>query len=612
MHDAGTPAPIEALMLAGHRRVLELIARGAPATDTLAAVARFAEEVLPEMLASILAYDQVDGVLRRGGYGRLPASFAEAVDGMIPSAASGSCGTAAFRRERVVSHDIANDPLWDGHRELAASYGIAAGWSTPLLDPERGELLGVFGMYYRTPRRPSDTELVLVDDLASLATVALKQHHDEERLRREALHDPLTGLANRRRIRELIARGNDASGGDPAYQRTIAMFDFEQVRRFDGQFGRLLGDRRLVEITFQLQETLGIATLARFEGDLFAALIDAPDDAARLAIERALAAFTLPISFPGTDVRAAVGVGVVHVHGDVDDVDELLYHATEATRRSTQMGGGRIVVFGNDERKAASQRRRIERLLFGLISAEQVVAHYQPIVDLVSGRPIGLEALARLEGDGVADVSPAVFIPVAEESNLIEAIGAAMLRRSCEAMAEHRRELDGLTVHVNVSVRQLMSPHFTTEAAAMLVKYGLNPKRVCFEVTESQWLDRTSPARATLAELRRRGFRLALDDFGTGYASLSYLQELPFSEVKYDGSFVAKLGTDSTAPALSAAVLGMAHACGMTMIAESVETAEQAEILRSVGYEAAQGWFFGPAMPLDELLVWLADRRNAA
>jgi diguanylate cyclase (GGDEF)-like protein len=591
-------------MLAGQRRVLELIARGAPPTDTLSAVAKFAEEIIPGLLASILAYDRVDGVLRRGGYASLPASFAEAVDGLVPGPASGSCGTAAFRREQVISDDIANDPLWAGFHEFAESYGIAAGWSTPLVGAEDGELLGVFGMYYRTPRRPTEAELVIVADLASLATIALQRHHEEERQRREALNDPLTGLANRRRIRDLLVAGN----GTRPQQRTVALLDFEQVRRFDGQFGRLLGDRRLVEIAFQLQGSLGSATLARFEGDIFAALIEAPDDRARSVVEGALDAFSLPISFPGTDLRGAVGVGMVHIHGDIDDVDELLYHATEATRRSTQMGGGRVVIFGDDERRAASQRRRIERLLFGLISDERVVAHFQPIVSLSTGRTIGLEALARLEGDDVADVSPAVFIPVAEESNLIEAIGTAMLRRACEALAGHRNELEGLTMHVNVSVRQLMNPSFTTEAAAVVVKYGLHPRRICFEITESQWLDRTSPARATIDELRRRGFRIALDDFGTGYASLSYLQELPFTEVKYDGVFVARLGIDEPATALCAAARSMAHACGMTMIAESVETAEQAAILRDLGYDAAQGWHFGSVMPLEELLAWLSAR----
>jgi len=604
MSNASAPLPIEASMLAGQRRVLELIARGAPPIDTLSAVAKFAEEIIPGLLASILAFDRVDGVLRRGGYASLPASFAEAVDGLVPGPATGSCGTAAFRREQVISDDIANDPLWAGFHEFAESYGIAAGWSTPLLGADDGELLGVFGMYYRTPRRPTEAELVIVADLASLATIALQRHHEEERQRREALNDPLTGLANRRRIRELLVAGN----GKSPQQRTVALLDFEQVRRFDGQFGRLLGDRRLVEIAFQLQGSLGSATLARFEGDVFAALIDAPDDRARSVVEGALDAFSLPISFPGTDLRGAVGVGMVHIHGDVDDVDELLYHATEATRRSTQMGGGRVVIFGDDERRAASQRRRIERLLFGLISDERVVAHFQPIVSLSTGHTIGLEALARLEGDDVADISPAVFIPVAEESNLIEAIGTAMLRRSCEALAGHRNELEGLTMHVNVSVRQLMNPSFTTEAAAVVVKYGLHPRRICFEITESQWLDRTSPARATIDELRRRGFRIALDDFGTGYASLSYLQELPFTEVKYDGVFVARLGIDEPATALCAAARSMAHACGMTMIAESVETAEQAAILRDLGYDAAQGWHFGSVMPLEELLAWLSAR----
>jgi diguanylate cyclase (GGDEF)-like protein len=604
MSNASAPLPIEASMLAGQRRVLELIARGAPPIDTLSAVAKFAEEMIPGLLASILAYDRVDGVLRRGGYASLPASFAEAVDGLVPGPVAGSCGTAAFRREQVISDNIANDPLWAGFHEFAESYGIAAGWSTPLVGAEDGELLGVFGMYYRTPRRPTEAELVIVADLASLATIALQRHHEEERQRREALNDPLTGLANRRRIRDLLVAGN----GTRPQQRTVALLDFEQVRRFDGQFGRLLGDRRLVEIAFQLQGSLGSATLARFEGDIFAALIEAPDDRARSVVEGALDAFSLPISFPGTDLRGAVGVGMVHIHGDIDDVDELLYHATEATRRSTQMGGGRVVIFGDDERRAASQRRRIERLLFGLISDERVVAHFQPIVSLSTGRTIGLEALARLEGDDVADVSPAVFIPVAEESNLIEAIGTAMLRRACEALAGHRNELEGLTMHVNVSVRQLMNPSFTTEAAAVVVKYGLHPRRICFEITESQWLDRTSPARATIDELRRRGFRIALDDFGTGYASLSYLQELPFTEVKYDGVFVARLGIDEPATALCAAARSMAHACGMTMIAESVETAEQAAILRNLGYDAAQGWHFGSVMPLEELLAWLSAR----
>ena len=598
-------------IFAGQQRILELIARGAHPREVLSAIAVLAERSVPDLLASILIFDRQSGTLRSGGRGKLAASFADIIDGLEPGPVTGSCGTAAFRRKRVITPDVANDPLWAPFLPVAQQYGIAGAWSTPLIDAENGSLLGVFGMYYPTPRTPTDDELKVADHFAHLATVALLRDRLDERQRYQVMHDPITDLGNRRFLRDQLSHSRSTSQiNKPA---TVVLFDFEQARRNDQRFGRLLGDRRLVEIGFRLQNLLPDATLARLEGDHFVAVVHQPDEEALAVIESTVGAFTLPVSLPGVDIRQSLAVGAVPLHVGLTDIDEILYHATEATRRSKEMGGGRVVVFDEGERAASVERRRIESLLIGLLAENRVVPHFQPIVNLATGRPVAFEALARLHGPDVADISPGVFIPIAEESHLIDAIGMSILRASCKAMADNPTAFGDVVINVNVSVRQLMSPSFPFDAVSIARKFCIEPRQICFEITESQWLDRNSPARGAMLALRRDGFGLALDDFGTGYASLSYLQELPFSSVKNDGSFIRRLGTSTAAAAMCEAALSMAHACGMSITAECVETEEQATILREMGYQFAQGYLFGRPMPLAAAIEWLSerDRRTA-
>ena len=253
-------------LLQGQQRVLELVASGAPLSETLTAIARFSEEAIPAMMASLLIFDPDTESLRKGGYGRLPASFQDAIDGMKPGPVSGSCGTAAFRSQRVISHDVRVDPLWEPFVQFAGMYGIVSAWSTPLKDA-KGNLLGVFGMYYGDCREPSEQDLQLVDHFTHLASIAVERfRYDAEREKR-ATQDALTGLANRLALQHFAAALSDNPANDGATY-TVALLDLDHFKLHNDTLGQRLSDQLLAQAATRMKATLGeVPLLSRFGGD---------------------------------------------------------------------------------------------------------------------------------------------------------------------------------------------------------------------------------------------------------------------------------------------------------------------------------------------------------
>ena len=263
------------------------------------------------------------------------------------------------------------------------------------------------------------------------------------------------------------------------------------------------------------------------------------------------------------------------------------------------------MVFGESERAKLVGRRQVARLLKEALEDDRVEPWLQPIVSLPAGGAVSLEVLARLKGTGVAGISPAVFIPIAEESSLIDTLGLSVLRFAFRTLAERATLLAGCTLHVNVSTRQLLRGTLCDRAVELSREFGVTTDRITLEVTESQWLESESPAREQLLQLREAGFRLALDDFGSGYASLNQLLTIPFDMVKMDRSFTAQLVQGPRGRALCDVALSMATACGMPAVAEGVETPQQAQALTQMGFQLGQGYLWAKPMPLNDALAWL-------
>ena len=594
-------------LLAAQQRLLELVARGATVHETLDAISRFGEDTLPEMMASVLIFDPDAQTLRKGGYGRkLRPEFQQAIDGMSPGPQAGSCGTAAFRSKRVVSYDVALDPLWEPFRPFAASHGIRSAWSTPLIDSQ-GQLLGVFGMYYSDCREPSEVDLTLVDHVAHLAAIAIERDRNETERARRASTDFLTGFGNRRRLTDLAEK----VASDPLAQgkeQSIAIFDIDHFRLHNDLVGQVAADDLIRTSAKRIAAALaGAGSLVRYGGDQFAALLPLPLDEARSIANAVVEAARA--SDEGNAGTLTFSAGLARWVPGETAFDVAASYALEAVDQAKRLGRDRCVVYDERQSAGAVQRGAVARLLKQALDDDALEAHYQPIIRLEDGSLKGFELLARLRGPARSELLPGVFIPVAEQSNLIDVIGTRVLRHAFRAISENAALFAGLTVSVNVSFRQLLRNGMAEETTAMAAAFGVSPEQVVLEVTESEWLDSDTPAPEVLLALKRAGFGLALDDFGTRHAALSHLQTIPFDHVKIDRSFTMQLDETPQGRALCEAVIAMSSAFGMKVTAEGVETETQAAALRAMGCQHGQGYLWGRPAPLSEALLLLGGPR---
>lgn len=600
-------------LLRGQQAVLEMVAGAKPLDQSLRAIAEFSESCLPEMLASILYYNPADRCLRRGGYGRLPQTFQEAVDGLVPGPKSGSCGTCAFRGARVISEDVFTDPLWEDFHAFCRLYGIRSAWSTPLMSPTDGSLLGVFGMYYPDSRVPSAADLELVDHFTHLASLATERHRRDEERRRQAWEDALTGLGNRHQLQARAGSILDQCRreGSPL---CLAFLDLDHFKLFNDSFGHHLGDKLLQLVSRKLQEDLQpFELLTRFGGDEFVALIKATPEQASERLEnlsRKLA--SQPLEVEHAPARLSLSTGLVDCALVDWDLARAIVQADTAARRAKETGRNRTVQVDKAQLDEVQARLKVAQQLEDATRYGLINPHGQPIVDLRTGAPIGMEMLFRPSAGVLEGVSPQRCIQVAEETGLIDPIGLRMLQSACALLRNPRVANSQMVVNVNLSVHQLMREQLVHQASALIEAEGVDAHRICLEITESHWLDTDGPSRRVLTRLLDRGFLLALDDFGTGYASLVLLRAFPFNHVKVDRSFVQGLGQSQEATALCRAMLEMGKACGLQVTAEGVETEDQRRILTELGYIRGQGYLFSRPKPEAELPHLLQQMLNSS
>ncbi|MFN7150097.1 MAG: putative bifunctional diguanylate cyclase/phosphodiesterase [Microthrixaceae bacterium] len=439
----------------------------------------------------------------------------------------------------------------------------------------------------------------------------------EESLEQQATHDPLTGLPNRLLLFERIRRAL-AGLRDVGARHSVALLfiDLDHFKHVNDNLGHELGDRILAEVAQRILSVVRPGdTVARFGGDEFVVLcerLEQPEDAVVIA-HRIDDALGPPARIDGRELQLGASIGISYA--DVDDVDPsaMLRDADTAMYRAKVAGRGRWVVFDEALRQQAHDRRRVETALRTSRHGDDLELRYQPVVDLRTRRVTGVETLLRWRHGGEL-MSPAQFIPVAEETGLIVPMGAWVLRTAC-AQAARWQQLPGwsdLEVAVNVSARQVEQDEFATVVAEIIEATGLAGGSLWLEITESALLDDVQTARTRLDVLRALGARIALDDFGTGYSSLTYLRRFPVDAVKLDQSFVQGIGVDAGDAAIVEAVVGLAVALGKVCIAEGVETADQADALTALGCDSAQGYLFSEPLTADEVteLLVAATRRS--
>ncbi len=427
----------------------------------------------------------------------------------------------------------------------------------------------------------------------------------EARIAHMAHHDALTGLPNRLRLRERLEQeltARDRVGGWLA----VLCLDLDHFKNVNDTLGHPAGDALLQEVAERLRRTLrGVDTVARLSGDEFAVIVPSSGSIREICplAERLLRAIGEPYSIEGHRIVINASLGIALAPTDGTCADALLKNADMALYEAKGDGRGAVRFFERAMHDRLQSRRAMEMDLRQALERRELEVFYQPIYDLGAGRIGGFEALVRWRHPELGLVSPAQFIPVAEDAGLIVSIGEWVLRQAC---AEARDWPGHMRLAVNLSAVQFRSPTLIDLVADTLSAGGLAAGRLELEVTESLLLQQNESVLATLHGLRGLGLRIALDDFGTGYSSLSYLRSFPFDKIKIDRSFVQEMVERPDCAAIVDCILGLAASLGMRTTAEGVETEEQFLQLRRTSCTEVQGYYIGRPMPAAEALAMLA------
>jgi len=597
-------------VLAANTTLLEMIVEGAALPLILDTLVRAVEESTPSTRSSILLLDGT--VLHHGAAPSLPQAYCDAIDGREIGPVTGSCGTAAYTGKTVVVADIAADWRWADFRELALPFGLRACWSVPIVGRD-SQVLGTFALYYDDVRTPSPDDLRQMSRWVNLAEVAISRAGDVAALRDAATSDALTGLMNRsealRVLGELTA----------ALDETLALLfvDLDQFKFINDTLGHAAGDEFLKVVGDRLGECTEPGDMvARFGGDEFLLVcpsISTLEEAEQLG-HRIVAGLQRPLSFHGRSVSLSVSVGIaMHPAEGGSASTDLVADADLAMYSAKRSGRSSVAVFNQDLRLQAAGRLSLEGDLNQALGNGEMDCAYQPVVDVRSGRVVAVEALVRWNSPSRGEVPPMTFIPTAEESGQIFALGAFVLYRACAQLVLWRNAAAAwrhVVLGINVSPRQLRDPAFPDLVEQALADTGLPPTNLALEVTESTFIAEAGVARTTLTRLRALGVRVAIDDFGTGYSSLAQLKDLPADVLKIDRQFVTDINSDTAAAGIVETIIILARTLGLQIVAEGIETSAQRRKLLELRCRYGQGYLWSQPMKADRLtdLLRLAGR----
>jgi diguanylate cyclase (GGDEF)-like protein len=432
----------------------------------------------------------------------------------------------------------------------------------------------------------------------------------EEQLEHQALHDPLTDLPNRTmftdRLRQALARTK-------RHQQSLAVMfmDLDNFKVINDSLGHEKGDTLLVAVSERLRLCLRPEdTLARFGGDEFTVLledVESPDEAVRVA-ERITDELRGSFVLEGKELFISVSIGIVVGDASTKDPESLLRDSDIAMYRAKDEAIG-YKVFDEAMHRWAVSRLELENDLRRAIEQEEFVVHYQPIVNLQTSELWGLEALVRWNHPERGRLDPDEFVPVAEESGLVVPLGETVVEEACRQAAQWQREFPRtppLFMSVNLSGRQLRRPNLHKVMERALRESGLSASSLGLDITETVYISALEANTAALDRLKATGLRVSIDDFGAGYSSLSYLKRLPADILKIDKSFIRGLGLEVEDTAIVQTIVDLAHILGMEVVAEGVEVEEQETLLKEMGCDFAQGFYFFEPLPpgaVEELLA---------
>jgi len=578
--------------------ILQGMANGLPLREIMERLCCRVETLAPSVICSVLAVDR-EQQLRHVASPGLPQHYHRAIDGLLIGPCAGSCGTAAFRCEPVEVTDIATDPLWESFRHLALPLGLRACWSSPIKGHD-GRVIGVFAFYYPRSRGPTLFERQIVATCLHLCMIALEQEETRARAYEHAFTDPLTHLPNRARFQQRLTE-TMAIVSETSQRVAVQYIGLDRFRSVNETLGYAAGDELMRLVATRLRGLIrGQDAAARIGGDEFA-VIEVGDfqaeDVARRA-RRLIESIGAPVISSGQHVQLGASIGIA-IADDACSADELIQDAALAMRRVKETGRGNYVFHEKELNARMHARYRAESDLRAALANDQFVLHFQPIFSMERCAVVGAEALLRWQHPERGMVPPDEFIPLAEQSGIIDELGTWVIREACRIAAHWD---NNFKIAVNLSPLQFEKPGLVATVVEALKDSGLSPDRLELEVTESVLLRDNAVNIAVLDELSDLGVSIALDDFGTGYSSLSYLHRFSFDCIKIDHSFICDITRNRDSLKIVRAIVMLAHSLGLEVTAEGVETDEQLAAVRGEGCDFVQGYYIGAPMPVADFL----------
>jgi diguanylate cyclase (GGDEF)-like protein/PAS domain S-box-containing protein len=477
-------------------------------------------------------------------------------------------------------------------REEAVRRGYRSLIALPLIIG--GCVAGTFCLYAKEPNSFNKDELKLLMQLAADVSFALEYIDKDRKLQYLAWNDPVTGIANHALLHERLDYAVHGAERDDA-RVAVVMWDINRFRTVNDTFGREAGDELLRQMASRAASMWpSIRHVARISADCFGGFVEGVKQASDVAhmLEQSEAALQAPFALDGAELRIGVTTGIAFYPADGTDAETLLANA-EAALKQAKNHGERYAFYEPAMNARVAEKLTLESKLRRALEKEQFVLHYQSKTDLASGEVCGLEALIRWQDPDGHLVPPGEFIPLLEETGLILEVGRWAIRRALHDWTERfRRGLPSPRIAVNVSAIQLRRADFVDVVAKALAEAGVEQHGLDLEITESLLMENIGTSIDKLRELQDMGVNVAIDDFGTGYSSLSYLTKLPVKSLKIDRSFIMTMVDEPESMTIVSTIISLAHALRLSVIAEGVETAEQAKLLRLIGCDQAQGYLF--------------------
>lgn len=583
------------------QEILDMLARGSSLEDACDRICEHAEQLAAGVLCSIVTVDR-DGLLHPLAGPTITKTYSDALDGIPVGPDVGSCGTAAYFRRPIAVTDIFADPLWIPYRSLAdilaREHGVKACWSSPILRSD-GRVLGAFGFYYKDNRGPTPEERMIVAEYLDLCSLVLEREEVKADNQRLAFFDNLTGFGNRANFLKTLEAAIDAAAGP----LSVLLIDIDHLGRVNDAFGHAAGDRLILEVGQTVARIAAPAATFRVDADEFAVLIENCSatelSAVSAEILRAIENRTPRRNEHLLPVSVTCG-GAISEPSHPPDVPTFLQHANLALHHAKRTARGGFVLYSDDLAGAIANRFRVLQTVTSALAEDRIEAHYQPIVSLATQEIVGLEALCRIRLDGGQILSAGAFAEALQDLSM----GHLLTDRMLEQVARDIRYwLDlGMSfqyVSVNVSMADFNQGNLCERIKSVFAHHRTPLKHVVLEVTETVYMDeKDGKVAQAIDELRREGLLVALDDFGTGYASLTHLLNFPVDIIKIDKTFIDRM-SDGPGAVIVKALLDMSIGLGTRIVAEGVETEDQADRLRRLGCPYVQGYLFGRPVDRD-------------